>query len=74
MYRISIIFDTVKPKKIQQSDGNSEDQKINSTQTEKKDWNKFKKEKKELRKARKATKCNFDQMHEAKQIYEKLKW
>lgn len=42
--------------------------------TEKVDWSKFKQEKKELRMKRKQTRTGFDKIHEAKQIYEKLKW
>lgn len=41
---------------------------------EKVDWNKFKQDKKELRLKRKAARTGFDKIHEAKQIYEKLKW
>lgn len=42
--------------------------------TEKVDWKKFKQEKKDLKLKRKATKVGFDQISEAKQIYERLKW
>lgn len=42
--------------------------------TEKVDWKKFKQEKKDLKIKRKATKVGFDQISEAKQIYERLKW
>lgn len=41
---------------------------------EKVDWNKFKQEKKDLKLKRKAAKSGFEQIQEAKQIYEKLKW
>lgn len=42
--------------------------------TEKVDWKKFKLDKKDLKLKRKATKVGFDQISEAKQIYERLKW
>lgn len=66
-----------KPNKFQKKNGKAgftKNIQAKSTPPEKKDWNKFKKEKKELKKARKATKCSFEGIHEAKQIYEKLKW
>lgn len=46
----------------------------NPVAPEKVDWTKFKQEKKDLRMKRKVAKSGFDQIHEAKQIYEKLKW
>lgn len=42
--------------------------------TEKVDWKKFKQEKKDLKLKRKSSKAGFDQISEAKQIYERLKW
>lgn len=68
------IFLTGDPKKLAGKNDFSKNKNESTTPTEKKDWNKFKKEKKELRKTRKVTKSNVDQIHEAKQIYEKLKW
>lgn len=61
-------------KKPDGKDGKFDKNQENPAPVEKKDWNKFKQEKKDLKKTRKATKYNFDKMHDAKQLYEKLKW
>ncbi|XP_031628885.1 protein penguin [Contarinia nasturtii] len=61
-------FQKPAPNKFDKSDGQTQ-----PAGTEKKDWNKFKQEKKELRLKRKAARIGFDKVHEAKQLYEKLK-
>lgn len=62
-------FQKVAANKDGKPDGQSE-----SVAPEKVDWTKYKQDKKELRLRRKATRTGFDKIHEAKQLYEKLKW